>query len=238
MVVVIHQPHFLPWLGYFNKLAHADRLIVLDNVQYNIREYQNRARIRNMNGNGQWVTLATGSHNYGVPINNVRVVNEDSIRTLSKTIHHSYAKSPFYQDCWPPIRAAIESGYPSLVDINVNSIREIVAMLEFSQLKIVRASDLINEKLDATTRLIRLASLVGADRMILGEASWLCHDIARIRESGIKVCKQVFLKNHPQYTQRRAEFLPGLSVIDALFNVGPDQSAYITRNAWSPAKFI
>ena len=56
MIVTIHQPQYLPWLGYFDKINRADIIVLLDNVQYKKNEWQNRNHIKTANG-WQWVTV-------------------------------------------------------------------------------------------------------------------------------------------------------------------------------------
>ena len=60
MIVAIHQPHYLPWLGYMDKLDQAEAFVVLDTVQFVRREHQNRNRIREANG-WMWLTVPVKS---------------------------------------------------------------------------------------------------------------------------------------------------------------------------------
>ena len=231
---VIHQAYFLPWLGYFNKLIHATDFIVLDNAQYNIRDYHNRTNIKSMHGKKIWLTLSVGANNYQVSCADVKVINKETLTKAFATIHHSYAKTKYYASFWPLIQQSIVQGYPKLVDINVNVIKVFLSILNLTNVQIHLASEL-GSYADATQRLIMLCKQTKCDRLIIGQGgSADCHDLSAINGAGIDYSIQEFYANHPIYPQVFGHFVSHLSTIDALFNVGPEATYLLIRDAWSP----
>jgi hypothetical protein len=232
---VIHQAYFLPWLGYFNKLIYATDFVVLDNVQYNIRDYHNRTNIKSMHGRKIWITLSVGSNNYQVPCSAVKVVNKETLNNVFATIHHSYAKTRYYPKLWPMIQDAIMKGYPNLVDIDVNIIKIILSILNLTNVKVSLASE-IGLFTDPTERLIKICKDLGCGRLIIGQGgSAECHNLCAINDAGIEYAIQEFYANHPIYPQVFGEFVSHLSTIDALFNVGPEETYSLIKNAWIPS---
>lgn len=232
MIAVIHQPLFLPWIGYFNKLAHADHFVVLDNVQYNIRDYQNRAKIKHPYSKTHWLTLPVGKGVRKTKIKEVQIINRHIFDEIFDTVHHCYARTPYYNKYWPSIKHAIEVGYPSLAQVDINAIRTILSIIGL-RVDVSLASELY-ESADATDRLIGLCKAVNCSAMIMGEVSWICHDIARITDAGIALHKQTYVNNQPTYPQVFGDFIPGLSTIDALFNVGAEVTRELVTQVWKP----
>src|SRR4051812_25221515 len=99
MVVVIHQPHFIPWLGYLHRMAQADVFVLLDHVQFERANYQNRSRIR-MDGAPRWLTAPVAQHSQKERIVDKQIDNRlaDTPRWWSRaafaTIRHAYREAP------------------------------------------------------------------------------------------------------------------------------------------------
>jgi len=133
MAAVIHQAYFLPWLGYFSKLAFADTFIVLDDVQFRKRFYHDRTKIIDMHGNETWVGLPVGEH-FGVRCKDVLLTDKECVAWIVATISQSYAKAHHYDAEMPWIKEMLQSSIVAgrnLVDINL----EVIACI-LSQLKI------------------------------------------------------------------------------------------------------
>ena len=122
MRVTIHQPQFLPWLGYLDKIDRADLFIVLDTVQFKKNEWQNRNRIRTAEG-WQWLTVPV-LHRFGqrvqdVMINPTAAWREQHLRALE--MH--YARALFRDRYLPDLRAIYEKPWTKLADLNLAVIR-------------------------------------------------------------------------------------------------------------------
>ena len=69
MLVAIHQPEHMPWLGFFEKFLRADVFVVLDDVQFSKGDFQNRNRVKGREG-ALWLTVPV-AHRFGQKINEV-----------------------------------------------------------------------------------------------------------------------------------------------------------------------
>jgi hypothetical protein len=240
MAAVIHQAYFLPWLGYFSKLAFADTFIVLDDVQFRKRFYHDRTKIIDMHGHETWIGLPVGEH-FGVRCKDVLLADKACVEWIVATISQSYAKARHYDAEMPWIKEMLQSSIVAgrnLVDINLEIIACLLSRLKIPSPRIVRSST-FSTGTDATRRVVDLCKQIGATEIILGSgSSHTVHDWEQAREAGIKVATQDFLTLHPVYSQtrrRHAAFLPGLSVIDAILNVGSIQTRdFLTDKKYSP----
>lgn len=217
MRVAIHQPNYLPWFGFFKKIVACDAFVLLDSVPFSKNNIQNRTRIKTASGE-VWLTIPVLTKGrYGQPTNEVRINNQERWRKRHlKTISQNYGRSPFYQDFSGIIETTLDRDWPLLADLTISLIREVCRRLEIER-TFYRASDL-----DATgTRtdlLVSICSALGADTYLSGKGGMKYQDEALFREAGIDISYPAF--EHPVYSQLYGPFLPGLSIIDLLFNCG------------------
>src|SRR6266849_5030111 len=92
MKIAIHQPHYLPWLGYFAKWAAADLFVFLDTVQYEKNGWQNRNRIKTRDG-PRWLTAPVRAR-LGTAIRDVMIDTTQPWRARHfRAIDNAYAKA-------------------------------------------------------------------------------------------------------------------------------------------------
>jgi len=232
MKVAIHQPHYLPWLGYFAKWAAADLFVFLDTVQFEKNGWQNRNRIKTRDG-VRWLTVPVRA-SLGTPIKDVTIDESQPWpgRHL-RMIEHAYAKAP----CWPRWRDQIRTFYdghwtrlaPLAADSAIWLARELdiaVPTRLSSQIALPEG-----DPKDATARLVALCQAVGADTYLAGaDSSYM--DLDQFAAAGISVETQHF--EHPTYAQEHGKFEPFLSALDLLLMHG-DQALGILRggSTWS-----
>lgn len=223
MIVSIHQPQYLPWLGYIDKIDRADIFILLDNVQYKKNEWQNRNRIKTAQG-WQWLTVPV-LYRYPEKINEVKINNKvDWIRKHRTAIETNYIKAPYFKKYFPYLEDIYERNWERLADINTALIKLLVELFGIKK-KIIIASDI--ETRDALDyRLIDLCKAAGGDVYLSGRDGQKYMDFAVFDKAGIKVLIQDF--KHPVYPQLYRGFEPNLSSIDILFNCG-EKSIEIIR---------
>lgn len=221
-LVAIHQPNFLPWLGYFDKIMRSDVFVMLDDAQFPRTggTWTNRVRIL-VAGQPAWVTVPVDRSRSG-PRNVAEMQIKPDRRWPDKalaTFRQEYIKSPFFDEIFPLVKEILESPTPSLVDYNMTGLRHLLDVMGIPTHHLVLASDLGAES-TGTERLADLVNAVDGTAYLAGGGAEGYQDDDLLRARGIVVCPQEFV--HPTYRQRKAEeFVPGLSIIDALFNVGP-----------------
>lgn len=216
MICAIHQPQFIPWLGYFDKIAKADVFVLLDNVQFKKNEYQNRNRILTPQG-PHWLTVPVSFH-FGDTINQVRIPPDLTWRTkMVRTVEQFYGKCPAFATYFPAFeKLVLETGWASLADLNIACVQWLAGCLDI-RTPLHIGSQLAPAREDPTLRLVDLCRQLGADTYLSGAGG---ADYLRQEEfaaAGIRLEFQHY--THPLYPQGKpgAEFVPYLSVLDMLF---------------------
>jgi hypothetical protein len=223
MKIAIHQPHFLPWLGYLHRMAQVDAFVLLDHVQFERRNYQNRTMIR-MNGAAHWLTVPVVQRSQQERIVDKEVDNSrDDARWWGKlcatTLQHVYGKAAFFRDYAPGLRRILETRYERLVDLNqatLDYLRDAFGV----RTPLLRSSEL-NVGGQRAELVFEICKAVGADRLLAGMGGSRGYlDVEDFARRGVRIEWHQF--QHPVYPQPGPQpFVPGLSAIDMLFHVGP-----------------
>ena len=217
MIISVHQPQYLPWLGYFEKIAKSDTFVFLDNVQYKEREFQNRNKIRTKDGSS-WLTVPVISKGEGrQKIRDVKIDDEsDWRRKHLASLRSSYGRAVFFKDYYPFFEEVLGKKWVYLKDLNIEIIKFILKELSIdtpisfeSDLKVTAMS---------TQRIIDICKKLKADTYFSGSGGRSYLDQGLFAQENIKLIYQEFL--HPQYKQCYEPFLPFMSIIDLLFNHG------------------
>lgn len=223
-VAAIHQPNFVPWIGYFHKILKSDVFIFLDHVEYTRRSFINRNRIKGPTG-AKWLTVPVSFKNKPsilvVQINN----NLDWKRNHLSTFKAFYGKAEHFEEIYSILEEIYEKKWVYLAEFNKALIKEISSLL-----------DLHTEFVDSHTLhprekkmglIIELCTKVNANIYFSGKGAIKYQDPKVFEEHGIKLVYQEF--EHPVYPQRFGEFISNLSILDMLFNVGIDESKKILK---------
>ncbi len=223
MILAAHQPQYLPWLGYFAKLAQVDIFVLLDTVQFKKNEWQNRNRIRGAGGS-QWLTVPV-RHRFPQRIHEVEIAGDRWARKHRATLEQSYARFPFLKQEADLLEALYAPRWGSLVDLNVACVRLLAA--RFGITTPIRLSSEIDELEDtqADERLIGLCRRLGAEVYLAGAGGQDYMDLERWRAAGIRVHFQHF--THPRYPQGREPFVSALSAIDMLLTCGKESFTFV-----------
>src|SRR3954466_3489026 len=144
-VVAIHQPNFLPWLGYFDKIARADVFVVLDNVQFPKTggTWSNRVKLL-VSEKPSWVTVPVVRAFHGVrEIRDIRIDDDSRWRhKVLQTLRTSYARAAAFDAVFPFVEGLLNTPTNSLVDFNLAAIRAICDELRLDHKKLVLSSSL------------------------------------------------------------------------------------------------
>lgn len=217
MRITIHQPQFMPWLGYLDKIDQADLFIVLDTVQFKKNEWQNRNRIRTSNG-WQWLTVPV-LQRFGQRIDEVTINPTASWRDQHlRALRMHYARAPHRDPYLAGLRELYEQPWERLYELNLAVIRWLLQ--SFGITTPVRCASEWTAREEPTDRLIDLCRGVGATQYLAGPGADGYMDKGRFEASGVRLEMQTF--HHPVYRQVYQPFEPNLSAIDLLFMQGPD----------------
>ena len=217
MIVSVHQPQYLPWLGYFDKMDRADVFVLLDTVQFKKNEWQNRNRIKTASG-PQWLT-APVTYRFPQRIREVEINNRERWQHRQRqAILTNYRQASCWDFAAPLIEELLTPAWESLSLLNIASVAGLAKLLGISTPLFV-ASELPGFPEDPDRRLIAIVKHFGADTYLAGGGGRDYMDLDLYRQSGINVAFQEY--RHPVYEQRFGPFVPFLSVLDLLFNHGP-----------------
>lgn len=222
--VVVLQSNYIPWKGYFDLIHDADLFIFYDDLQYTKNDWRNRNRIKASNG-AEWITIPVGADSNRL-ICEVEIKNAVWQTKHWKTLQHNYRSCPHfarYQAFFDDI--FLGRKWTNLSDMNQFLIRHIAA--EFLDIKTAfqdsRNHTLSGQKQD---RLLELLNKAGAERYISGPAAKSYIEPAQFFDAGIELVWKDY-SGYPEYSQRFPPFEHGVSILDLLFNVGPDAPWYI-----------
>lgn len=225
-VVGIHQPNYLPWAGFFHKMVSSDIFVFLDDAQFTKNGYVNRVLVRARDGSA-WLTVPA-KPKLGTAISAVKVSQEDwPLRHLAR-LRNEYGKTAFFASVWPEFESVFNSlPSGSLADSNVALIQWIAEKLKITT-HLRRSSDLPNVNgLSADDRLIELVGSLGGDRYYSGKGGNNYQSAEKFAAAGIAL---EFTRFEPlPYPCVRDQFLPGLSIVDCVFENGWEAAALYVR---------
>ena len=227
-VVVIHQPDFLPYLGFFHRFLIADIWVVLDNVQFVSgcsKSWHNRDKIKTRDGE-KWLTVSVKKCPRGTKINEVELSMEVDWRENNiNLIEDSYGEAPFYKEISPYIERLYGYECERLIDFNMNSIE---MLMELFDIRIeTRMASALRPEGKSNELLVDIIKKVNGTVYLSGVGARDYFDPAPFDKAGIEVIWQDF--THPEYPQLHGEFIPYLSSIDLLFNCGIERSRKILK---------
>ncbi|USG67141.1 WbqC family protein [Brevibacillus ruminantium] len=215
MIVAIHQPNLFPWLGFFDKMASADAFILLDNVQFTRRGYQNRVQIKGPQGM-QWLTVPVKSKGQyqqltcQIEINGEHEWKEKHL----KTIERLYRNTPAFEELFPAVQELYRPAHQKLIELTIPGIEWIKTKLEI-RTPIYLASDFQAE--GASSELLsELVRAVGGTCYLSGPSGKEYLEGEVFAQRGIAVRYQYFQEE--PYPQRFGPFVGGASALDYLFN--------------------
>jgi len=218
--VSIHQPEFMPYLGFFHKMNMANTFVLLDNVQFKKNNYQNRNRI-NSNGQALWIGLPIEKHALSTSISNIKI-NQKTLNAqrLLKTIQQNYSKTPYFDDIFPFIQSLFIKNHQKLSDFNIEFIEFMKHKLGIESTLLIASELPLSGKAQGGTEVtLEICKLLNANVYISGSGGKAYLDLEKYKDNDIEVVFQHF--NHPIYSQiNTKEFIPYLSIIDLYFHHG------------------
>ncbi len=223
--ICIHQPDFVPYLGFFDRLLRTDHFILLDNVQFIRRGWQHRDQIKTCAGKPTWLTLSLQKGDYHQKISDVHLSDgqewkKDNLALLKQ----SYAKSRYFDLIYPEVEAIYGAGHRRLIDFNMAFLNMALRLFRIEVHISFASSYPVTSS--SSQRLLDLVLAVQGDNYHTGTGSSDYLEEALFAEAGVTVSWQSF--KHPTYPQLHGGFQPMLSCLDLFFNCG-DDAALVLR---------
>ena len=228
-VLAAHQPNFLPWLGLFHKVGQADVWVLADDVQYSRGGLTNRNRIRTASG-WQWLTVPVLTRGRGRQrICDVQIQPDGAWRRKHcQALRWHYGRAPFFDAYAPALEDLYARAWTLLIDLNVALLRLLLQLLDLEVE--VRFSSQLDLRSERTLRLVDMAKSCDCQVYLAGAgASRAYLDAEAFAAAGIECRFTCF--EHPVYPQCHAGFVAEMSVLDLLFNCGPQSREMIFGSA-------
>ena len=226
MILSAHQPAYLPWLGYFDKIARADVFVFLDTVQFEKNSFINRNKIKTPQGS-QWLSIPVTLKGHTNATMRDTLIDDTQpwhVKHL-RSIEMNYGKAPYFKKCFPKIEALLRFHESNLAEFCWKQLE--FWMTEFEiETQLVRSSELpvVTKKSDLV---LDLCKHYGARHYLSGALGRNYLDEASFLNSGIDIEYQDF--KHPLYPQLWGDFVPNMGIIDYWMNCGSDASNFIRR---------
>lgn len=222
MIVAIHQPNYLPWLGFFHKMANSDVFVLLDNVKHSKSSFTHRNKIK---VNNKEFLLSVPLKNKESLIN--ELILADPVNNLQKhwrLIQNGYSKSYHWNTYFEELKLIYNGNWNRLIDLNIALINFIKNQLGLKT-KIVLASELMDISGEGSDRNLSICKTLGADVYLSGNGARSYNDEQSFYDAGIEIRYNNFV--HPRYPQIGDSFIPNLATLDLLFNCGPSSRSIL-----------
>ncbi len=224
MILAAHQPAFLPWLGYLHKMAIADVFVVMDDLQYEAQNFQNRNRVK-LNSGAGWLTVPVERGSQSDSILQKRIQNGGNPkqhwqRRAWITLKTHYGRASYFSDYAEELEDVFTRPWNSLFELDWHMLTLARRWLGITT-PVLRSSELalIGQR---SERIVDMCRKVGAHSYLSGSGGSSGYlELEAFAEAGLAVAWQQF--RHPLHQQRYPElgFISHLGFIDLLCNCGP-----------------
>jgi len=220
MIIAIHQPDYIPYPGYFYKIAKCDCFVFLDDAQYSNEGICNWNRIK----------TPQGELRLKVPVKQTLGDTIQEVTTRDylgwkqkhlKTLKSNYSRTKFFEEIYADMETLLIPEYKNIADMNIAIIMQICNKFGISK-RFERSSSL-DIKTRREERVIDICSTLGGSVYFSGNGARVYQEEKHFLKRGIEL--QYTNYHSIIYEQRWGVFLPDLSIIDYLFHYGYDWDA-------------
>lgn len=215
--VVIHQPNFLPYLGFFEQINEADIYVAYDDVQFTENEFQNRNSVKSQKGKDNLTLPVLKKGRLGQLINQVEISDPKFSKKIINKLESCYRRAPCWGEVLEPVSDVLNQGAERMVDVNLPLLHLVCNKLGL-EYEYYLSSDLAIEYEGRLDRVFNIMAAVGAQTLVAGPgaATYMNSEDFKARGLRLEICT---FEPIP-YPQLHGEFIPYLSIVDYLMNVG------------------
>lgn len=229
MRIAIHQPHYFPWVGYFDKMAKVDAFVLLDEVQFEKGSAMIRNRVLDAAGEIRYITISGDTSDFlnkkysDHPVKDGKKCFEKQLNMLKNYYH----RAPYKKEILPILEEFLGKEYETVCQCTCSSISLIRDILKIETPLIYQSTIDYDRERKRSDLVYAICESLGADTYLSGRGAsmrYLKRD--EFRGAGVDIAFQDF--SHPVYRQlHRGDFIPGVSVLDMLFNCGIEETKNI-----------
>lgn len=225
MRISIIQSCYIPWKGFFDLIGQCDEYVIFDRMQFVKRHWHNRNQIKTANGL-EWLTIPVVTKGrFDQAIEEV-VIEKPWAEKHWRALELAYRRAPFFESLAPLVRGWYELADKEMRLTGVNEMftREIAGLLGL-RTRIVRDTAYPAEGAK-TDRLLAIAAAASADRYLSGPSARAYLDEPLLATAGITT-EWMSYEGYPEYPQLHGQFEHAVSVLDVLFNTGPEAPHFV-----------
>jgi hypothetical protein len=224
MILSINQPAYLPWLGYCQRIAISDVHVILDHVQFEKNSFTNRNKIRSKDGSLMLtIPLKTKGLFGQLAINTIEIADDTWRLKHFRTLQLAYAKSPFFKIYEAQLLHFFEQKQTLFLD-SILPMNEWLLKQIGIETKLVKSSNLKPEGTKSDL-VLNICKKLGASTYLSGPFGRDYLNLQSFEDANIIVKFHDY--KHPNYKQTYEPFIPNMSVLDLLFNHGPNSLTYL-----------
>lgn len=221
--LLILQSNYIPWKGYFDSINMADVFVIYDEMQYTKNDWRNRNLIKTKQGL-QWLTIPV-KMKFGQKINETEVSQQLWYVKHWKTLKQNYSKAPYFKEIQGILQPLYENAISNnLSEINLAFIMRINEYLGVTT-KIIRSKELVFNG-NKNERLIQICQHLNCNHYISGPAAKAYMDMQLFESNNISV-EFLDYSGYKEYNQMFGGFEHKVSILDLLFNEGPNTINYM-----------
>jgi len=215
-----HQPEFWPWMGFFHKIYIADKFAIVDHINFQKKNYQDRIRIRtNHDGLFKWIHVPiqkTGDIRF-TPINEIMIDNQINWKEEQLLLlKNSYQKAPYFNEVFKFINEIYDATYLKLADLNITIIKKLCEKMDIQkQIFLTSEHNIHGQK---TELLVNMCKIFNCAGYISGETAKVYFDPLLFKNN--KLIHKFRITPRFEYDSFWKPFLPGMSILDCLFSTG------------------
>lgn len=238
MTLGIMQSYFFPYLGYYQLIAASDKLVIYDNCQYIKQGWVNRNRLLKNNGEVTYITVPLKKHSHKALINEIQIYNDiDWRKKILATIKQNYSKANYFNEIYLLLQSILLQEYDTISHLNRVSISEICRILEikteiiFSSEKYAKVEEEIKsgnyDCKPMVKRVLSICEIEQANHYLNAIGGTELYSKELFYKNGVRL--EFVKRDNISYPQLNEGFVPDLSIIDILMNVGAERTKMLLK---------
>jgi hypothetical protein len=221
--VVILQPSYIPWRGFFDQVQTADLFVFYDDVQYDKRGWRNRNRIKTAAG-PIWLSIPVfnrGAQTEHILINQIKIVwDRPWNQEHWNSIRLAYGKAPYFSKYAGLVEEFYSRKPEMLADFTIDTTISLARTIGIDHTRFARSSEIAGVEGTKTDRLISILKKVGATHYFSGPSARDYIETEKFSEAGINLDYMEY--DYPEYPQMYPPYDPQVSILDTLFMMGDE----------------